>query len=446
MVKFNEIFYSTSRLDKDVQPSTPGSSGETWLFTPGSDKSTRLSSPNSDKGSPLDVMKLHMALERERRRDRGENGAGATEGHDPLVVSWPRMLEGMMKMVKQDRQAGLARSMAPDTRNMIAHQFVLEALSDKRWPTRLQEQGIPVNRQTLDLFYTNLFKNRSASPWESNEAIRNFNETVRQLGYNYLELKESGHHGGITCEYLESRDAYYSRNITLVDPDGNSHVFDKGQSSSMIAEYYLKGALSTEEVERLIRGVQVDGWNCVTEFKCFEKEHYYTDGGNPIFVFTNVHRHYTPYTVDEQVDLYPEHPPIEAPTPQYNCFADFFLNNREVCIPAVGDQIQTIIRDHEYHEVPQKDSKAIFYYSEEDYQSLGSPKELWRRIPAHVGRVVFGENGNALLSESKPGEWGRLPSLDPYDPMMISVFGYPVFVCTDRALGDLLHETPPANS
>ncbi|GHO97630.1 hypothetical protein KSF_076780 [Reticulibacter mediterranei] len=142
---------------------------------------------------------------------------------------------------------------------------------------------------------------------------------------------------------------------------------------------------------------------------------------------------------------FPSHPPLEDPTPGYNCHADVFIDRQGNI--GEDEQVQTIIRDHKYYAIKQdeaKNSEAVFYYEPKHYPSnpYDHPDELWRYAPNHIGKVVIDESGNMSIA-SKPSGYGFLPSHDPYHPEIVALYGKPVFVRTDRPMGHRLHETPP---
>jgi hypothetical protein len=442
--EFHSISRSKSRSKRSDSP-----------FTSGSERSdSPLTSDSSRSSTSLDMMKL-QATQVGERVNRFKRPEEATESHqvqpsDCHLSAAPRssLLYGVMRIVKQDRQAGLARSMAPDTRNMTAQQFVLEALSDKRWPTRLQEQGIPLNRQTLDLLHTILFENRPASPRESNEAIRNFKDVARQLGYKELKIKEVGLHGGIVGTYYPALDAYESRIATFRDPEENLYIFNKGEYDHDIA-LQMQGRLTEQETYGLLRGSQIDGWTCDVETNLFAKVDYYTDAGNVVHALTNVDQHYASFTIDEHMAGFPDQPPIEYPTPRYNCFAIFI--GEQGYVPGMHGQIADIIRDHEYYAVRLAYVKAgdlAFYYRPDEFphNPYNNREELWRNEPPHVAEVVEVDGEGNILVSNKPGDYGRLGPLDAYDPAITGIFGDPVFARTDRPMGHHLHNTPPRNS
>ena len=221
---------------------------------------------------------------------------------------------------------------------------MLEALSRPDWLNKLQENGIKVNKPTLELISQKLNEIRMKSPMPSdfNPAARNFNETLYKLegilediGFTALRVELAGLKGGVFHAY--SNDRPYARIMTLKDPNGEMHVFNTGELSCEIANFTaqwigkyggVNGAncLTEDNVNNLGSGKILNGWTCTRlTYISVKKGVYRTDKGTPIYTLLDL-----PYKAISKEDAdkdYPDLPHhIEDPTPSYNCHSLTFLN------------------------------------------------------------------------------------------------------------------------
>jgi hypothetical protein len=180
------------------------------------------------------------------------------------------------------------------------------------WLKKLQEKGIEVNKPTLELLTYQLKRIDPSDLRDYNTAVRNFNKTLykleevegiyfKALRVQSLRVEPAGLEGGMRYRYNEHSQEYYGRIITLRDPEGIVHVFNRGESNRDIASftsryiddyrtqyadrwirhlrehgYHISGqqfeyyknqynegkALTTKQVRRLREGNSVHGWEC----------------------------------------------------------------------------------------------------------------------------------------------------------------------------------------
>src|SRR5207302_926356 len=126
---------------------------------------------------------------------------------------------------------------------MTEGQILLEALSKPDWSKKLQEKGIEVNEPTLELISQKLKGMNSPKPLDYNPAVSNFNETLDKSTIKdvaALRVEPAGLKGGIFYEYDKHSQQYYGRIMTLTDPEGRAHVFNKGECDDYIAHSTAK--------------------------------------------------------------------------------------------------------------------------------------------------------------------------------------------------------------
>lgn len=160
--------------------------------------------------------------------------------------------------------------------------------------------------------------------------------------FTVRRVKNVSSHGGGTeicfvCD--ENGRPTDARFITLRDPRGKKHVFDKGETGSDIADftdrwiqvhgrgrYQDASPLSAEMVDRrLQQGYSLNGWTCTDlTYTPLTIKYYKTDKGTPIPAIVNVP--YRAYPKEVQESFYANsntwHEDIEDPTPTYNCHAN----------------------------------------------------------------------------------------------------------------------------
>ena len=373
------------------------------------------------------------------------------------------------------RQKDNLHSTAPSLRNMIESQILLEVLSKPDWSNKLQEKGIEVNKPTLQLISRRLRRIDSPNLLDYNTAVRHFNETLDKFkirDIEALQVEPAGLQGGAYYYYNRNSQQYYGFTITLKDPEGYEHVFDKGQhpqeiayrttkiinhfcnqyvalfypnpneqhpTSQQIEDLKLqytqhKGKSLTEnDIYNLQEGYNIHGWNCTkhTSFP-LEKKVYYTDKGTKIDAIDL--SNYNPRSTEEHNIAYPNHPLIDNPTPIFNCHS-IFIDRKAWLIPDIndehhGEQIQRILDDNEYSRVNNEDAKIndiVIYKQNENISHT-----------AVITHII----GNNITVQSKLGDYGLIQH-DIHDNQIKQMYGQPIIYYTNREGSHSLRKTHP---
>lgn len=416
-----------------------------------------------------DMLKL-TAVERQRPGEKGKQVRASEQG----LKAWEeKMRVSLRNIVQEGRQTEPVQSGKPGITNMRSNQILLEALSKSDWDTKLQAQGVAIEPKAVAWLHgrlADIAKKALITPNDYNPVARTFNEVLSRypkVDSTTLQASEVGGHGGVGYTYVASRQQHYGRFITLIDPTGREHPFNRGESSPEIAEYtrninryyreryvnesiahfasidpqwrpdanvyqfywnnYQSQTLTANEVQALREGSVVNGWTC-SEREVFPVDHnaYYTDKGTKIPTLDL--SSYTPLSREQHLEAFPDHPPLNSPTPAYNCMSK--LIQEEAWVLPENGAIQAIITDNDYFVVEPNDVKAndmvVYYDSGADSFHIGIVNDL----------------GSGPFVESKPGEWGDIEH-GVFDPGILAKFGTPTIYRTLREGGNFLRQTAP---
>jgi len=367
------------------------------------------------------------------------------------------------------RQEGVG----PHPDNITANPALLKVLSMPDWQNKLQERGIEVNESCLQLISQRLKRIDPHDLLDYNRAVRNFNKTLDKFKREYfvvLPVKTMGLKGGIFYGYDEDAQEYYGRIITLRDPEGIVHVFNRGESDEDIARFtsrrisdcrnqfanqsfqvleghgyhpapqqleyykniYNRGeALTESQVVRLREDDNVHGWECTRlTYPTLPEEVYYTDMGNEVRAL--VFPRYQPYNREEHNRRYPpsRYRTIGDPTPIFNCHGHFIDRTAwlvpEKCGEYTESQIRKILQDNGYYSISPTHAR------------INDIVAYWRdRSISHTSLVV--QVDGKIIVESKLGELGLMQH-DMGDSLG---YGQPTIYRTERQGGHLLRTTRP---
>jgi hypothetical protein len=324
-----------------------------------------------------------------------------------------QLREGLRSIAKEYRQQGISRSTAPDLRNMTERQFLLEVLSKPDWSDRLQERGIEVNEQTLQVISWQLKKIHPSNLLDYNTAVGNFNEKCEGKDLARLRVEPAGLRGGI---YWTDRGGQpHARFMSLKNPLGDEHEFYIGETNTEIATFtedwvteHLRVSthnkknycLSKSDVQRFVKeGDECNHWTCTElTYHPMEKGVYCTDKGTRIYTLRNAP--YEDYAEEDdknfQYFLSMPHNQIEGPTAAYCCHGLTFLNT-DGWVLSKGGVIQTILDENGYLPIADRRNAQIgdiaVYFSQEKI--------------THTAPVIAITEQGDIIVDSKPGRLGR---------------------------------------